>query len=104
VKSHETGSRDDFRFFFINISSFVSKYFFDNKIISGEPCKGGSLIEKIISKDSEACRAGSLGKRKVESVLITLGIKSGNYTELHREVTELHREKLENYKQMRKIS
>jgi len=32
------------------------------KIISGEPCKGGSLVEKILSKDSEACRAGSLGE------------------------------------------
>jgi len=51
-------------FFFINFSSFVLKYFFDNKIISGEPCKGGSLVEKIISKDSEACRAGSLGEWK----------------------------------------
>jgi len=38
----------------------------------------------------------------VKSVLITLGIKSGNYTELHREGTELHRGNPENYKQMNK--
>jgi len=67
---YETGSRVYFRFlFFINKSSFVSKYFIDNKIISGEPFKGGSLVEKIMSKGSEACRAGSLEKWKVYEIV-----------------------------------
>ena len=59
------------------------------------------MVEKIISKDSEACRAGSLGE--MEELRIGKELKkSGNYTELHRESTELHRGNSENYKQMSK--
>ena len=60
----ETGSSEYFRFLFLNFSILVSKFFFDNKIISSEPFKGGSLVVKIMSKVSEACRAGSLGEWK----------------------------------------
>ena len=60
----ETGSREYFRFLFFKFFNTRFEVFFYNKIISGEPCKVGSLVEKIISKDTEACRAGSLGEWK----------------------------------------
>ena len=62
------------------------------------------MVEKIISKDTEACRAGSLGEMEELRIGKELKIKSGNYTELHREGTELHRGNPENYKQMSKKS
>jgi len=71
----ETGSREYFRFLFLNFSILVSKFFFDNNIISSEPSKGGSLEEKIMSKVSEACRAGSLESWKVYEIVDSERVK-----------------------------
>lgn len=39
-----------------NFWSCAEKWLEKNKIISGEPCNGSNLVEKIISKDSRAVR------------------------------------------------
>ena len=72
----------------MNISSFVSKYFFINKIILREPCKGGSLVEKNCIKDSESCRAGSLEEMEELRIGKEWKIKSKNYTEKALSYTE----------------